>query len=108
MRRLISYLYSIVIFCAVSRKLKILYYGKHCTLIVFSKRNRHSAVIGIKFKMSVIMILKNARHFKMISIFRLMLDFLQFNYRAHFEMIYGFHYEMISTFRDDLFMTFFS
>ena len=42
---------------------------KHCTLIVLSKRNRHSAVIGIKFKMSVIMILKNARHFKMISIF---------------------------------------
>ena len=37
-----------------------------------------------------------------------MLDFLQFNYRAHFEMIYGFHYEMISTFRDDFFMTFFS
>ncbi len=69
MRRLISYIYSIVIFCAVSRKLKILYYGKHCTLIVLSKRNRHSAVIGIKYKMSVIMILKNARHFKMIGIF---------------------------------------
>ena len=33
------------------------------------KRDRHSAVIGIKFKMSVIMILKNARHFKMIGIF---------------------------------------
>ena len=32
------------------------------------KRGLHSAVIGIKFKMSVIMILKNARHFKMIGI----------------------------------------
>ena len=59
--------------------------------------DKHPAVIGIKFKMSVIMRLKNACHFKMISIFLVNIRFLKFNYRDHFEMIWDSKYALLSS-----------